>query len=70
MYDNVLAKSIQLGNYDVSIPFIDIRGMGEDNRETIREVLDVLEKYHESVEYDVYDEENEMVIRLDPDSLT
>lgn len=70
VYDNVVRKSIMLSDFDIDISFIDIRGMGDKNWATIRQAVDTLEEHHESLAYEEFQDDEELVIRVDPDSLS
>lgn len=56
--------------YKVDIEFIDVRGMGQENREKIQEAIKLAADEVGDFQVDVRSERPEMVIRIDPDSLS
>lgn len=69
IYDEILRKSIQSSDYDPEIEFVDVRGMGRDNRNTIKRTKESIDEYHEDVGYDSFEKDQELVIRIDPNTL-
>jgi len=54
----------------VNIEFIDVRGMGNENREKIQESIRRIAEESGDFEVDIRSEYPEMVLRIDPDTLS
>lgn len=69
IYDNVVGKSIAIDSLDY-IQFLDVRGMGERNQAKIHRAIEMLEEYHENIEYEKYETDDELVVRVQPTSVS
>lgn len=66
----VRAKLRKYERYGVDVNFIDVRGIGEDNRETIADALERLEEDIEGLEYDDNLSGGMSLVRIYPESVT
>ena len=51
------------------VDFVEVRGIGHPNRQTITQVLERLEDEYVDIEYDVLQEEREQIVRIYPESI-
>lgn len=56
--------------HDVNVEFIDVRGMGSENREKIQEAVRRIAEESGDFEVDIRSERPEMVLRINPDTIT
>jgi|GEM_PF-3845691 len=55
--------------YAVDVSFIDIRGIGYKNRGKVKQAIERLGKLYSNFDADLLNEEPEIVVRIDPDSV-
>lgn len=67
--DIVLGKIRRLPNYDVPLPYIDIRGIGKSNHQKIRSAMDAVEDEHGSLDYDEEVGDRELIVRISGESI-
>jgi len=67
--DIVRGKIARLPNYDIPLPYIDIRGIGRSNHQKIRTAMESVEDERTEIEYDERVGEDELVVRIDADSI-
>lgn len=70
LMDIVLGKISRLSNYDIPLPYIDVRGIGKSNHQRIRNVMEMIETEYEEIEYDERVGDEELVVRINADSIT
>lgn len=68
--DIILGKITRLPNYDIPLPYIDIRGIGRSNHQKIRTAMETVENEHEEIEYDERLGDEELIVRIDADSIS
>lgn len=56
--------------YGVEVRFVDVRGIGQQNRETVEEAIQELESEIEGFEYNRSIQDREIVVRIDPTSVS
>jgi hypothetical protein len=56
--------------HDVNVEFIDVRGMGKENRQKIQDAVERIAEEASDFQVDVRNERPEMVLRIDPDTLS
>jgi translation initiation factor 2 alpha subunit (eIF-2alpha) len=56
--------------HDVNIEFVDVRGMGSENRQKIQGAVENIAEEVGDFQVDVRNEQPEMVLRIDPDTLS
>lgn len=69
VYHEVLAKSMEIDDYDIGLDFIDIRSKGESTREIADNALDYFSDHHSDIQYKCAAENDHYTIRIQPDSL-
>lgn len=69
VFDLVCAKLKRLPRYRFDLDFIDIRGMGPINNQTITKALGNLEDEYESIDYKTAINGNEKIVRIDTNSV-
>jgi hypothetical protein len=68
--DIVRGKIARLPNYDIPLPFIDVRGIGRSNHQKIRAAMESIEEECEKIEYDERVGDEELIVRIDAASIT
>lgn len=68
--DIVLGKIARLPDYDIPLPFIDVRGIGRSNHQKIRAAMESIEERYDSIEYDERIGDDELIVRIDAASIT
>jgi hypothetical protein len=68
--DIVLGKIRRLPNYDIPLPYIDIRGIGQSNHQNIRSAVDAVEEEYGTLDYDEEVGDGELIVRISADSIT
>ena len=70
LLDIVLGKISRLSDYDIPLPYVDVRGIGKSNHQKIRNVMEAVEEQHEGVKYDERVGDEELVVRIDAQSIS
>ncbi|MDS0243412.1 MULTISPECIES: hypothetical protein [unclassified Haloferax] len=68
IYHKCLGKSRDVDKYEPAPEFIDIRGKGDDAETTIEKTLEYIDEHHANIIYDIAKENNQNVVRIDPNS--
>jgi len=67
--DIVRGKLNRLSQYDVPLPYVDVRGIGRSNHQKIRAVMDTLDAEFSDLEYDERLGDGELIARIEADSI-
>lgn len=67
--DIIRGKINRLPEYEIPLPYIDVRGIGRSNHQKIRTAMETIEEEHESIEYDERVGNEELVVRIDANSI-
>jgi len=67
--DIVRGKIDRHGQYDVPLPYIDVRGIGRQNHQKIREVMATIDDEYEDLEYDEHVGDDELIARIDASTI-
>jgi hypothetical protein len=70
LVDIIRGKIKRLPNYDIPLPYIDIRGIGNTNHQKIRQAMETIDDEYDRIEYDERIGGKELVIRIDADSIS
>lgn len=68
--DIIHGKISRLPNYNIPIPYIDIRGIGTTNHQKIRTAMESIEEEYSEIEYDERVGDRELIVRIDVGSIT
>lgn len=68
--DIVIGKIKRLSQYDIPLPYIDIRGIGSSNHQKIRAAMDAVNEKFPGAEYDERLGDKELIVRIDGDSIS
>lgn len=68
--DIIRGKINRLPNYEIPLPYIDIRGIGNSNHQKIRTAMETVTEENEDIEYDERVGDEELVVRIIADSIT
>ncbi len=63
--DIVLGKIKRLPDYDIPLPYLDIRGIGRANHQKIRTVMETIEDEFAEIKYDERVGDGELIVRID-----
>lgn len=67
--DVVVGKIERLPSYDIPIPYIDVGGIGSSNHEKIRDAIELVDERVDGIEYDERVRGDELILRIDADSV-
>jgi hypothetical protein len=67
--DIIRGKISRLPQYDIPLPYVDVRGIGRSNHEKIRDAMDDLTEEYSDLQYDEKVGDGELIVRIDGDSL-
>jgi len=70
LIDIIRGKINRLPSYDIPLPYIDVRGIGSSNHQKIRTAMETIEEENENIVYDERVGNEELVVRIDADSIT
>lgn len=70
LVDVIRGKITRLPNDDIPLPYLDIRGIGRTNHQKIRQAMENINDEYNRIEYDERLGGEELVIRIDADSIS
>ncbi|MFB6215705.1 MAG: hypothetical protein ABEJ72_01870 [Candidatus Aenigmatarchaeota archaeon] len=65
----IVNKLLKYKKYGVDVKFIDVRGIGEENKEKIQDAMESLEEQVDNIEYDDGRDEGQYRVRINPESV-
>lgn len=70
LVDIIRGKIARLPSYNMPLPYLDIRGIGNQNHQKIRTAMETIEDEHNEIEYDERLGDDELIVRIDADSIS